>query len=424
MRRLLNLLTVLTLVLAVALAPTSFAESPDTLQAVYDALVAEGSDFNQSRDMYASYFEGVSMDAVLENDRIVITLDSTNEYVESGSWTFALDGDNLTTTLSAEDFYGSSMVMILFQAVAASRGVNSSLLNGYIAGLGENNPYLIAEADENAGTSKYSIPLNASYDFEGLDQMVMTEDTVYFFGALDEDYTSKGGNYGKVVMVMNGNVHSLTMLICEYGELDDVAYQDIINAVSATKPDGWETFVAEYTELKNVETADYSVVLNADDAQVGEIIEDRYEDYVYAIVRIGQDASGEDDENITAQLPEPGWVLDSVNGAVWQDDRASLEVFLEDVDNYKVMISWAGSAWEQTEWVYACDYDAETQTLKARCVVCDSVVYDDAGNETRTNLYEKDSSDALFSLNEEGKVLLQNVGDEQLEGKTFGRSEE
>ncbi len=123
-------------------------------------------------------------------------------------------------------------------------------------------------------------------------------------------------------------------------------------------------------------------------------------------------------EDIIAKLPEPGWVLDSVNGAVWQDDRASLEVFLEDVDNYKVLISWGSSAWETTEWVYACDYEADTQTLKARYVVCDNLVYDDAGNETRTNVYEKDS-EAVFCLNEEGKLLLRNAGDDALEGKTF-----
>ena len=131
-----------------------------------------------------------------------------------------------------------------------------------------------------------------------------------------------------------------------------------------------------------------------------------------------EDASPDGTEDIIAKMPEPGWVLDSVNGAIWQDDRASLEVFLEDVDNYKVDINWGSSAWETAEWVYACDYDAETQTLKARYVVCDHLVYDEAGNETRTNEYEKDS-EAVFSLDEEGRIVLQNAGDDSLEGKTF-----
>ena len=290
MKNILKRLALLTLALALTLTLTQagFAEPSDTLQAVYDALVADGSTFNQSKDIYALYYEGVSLDAALEDNAIVLTLDSTNEWVESGSWAFTLDGDDLTLTVGAEDHYGTSMLMIVFEAVAASRGVNSSLLNGYVFAMGEENPYLTGQVDEAAGTFSYIIPLNASYDFEGLDQMIMTEDTVYFFDALDEDTTSRGGNYGKVIMVMNGSVHSLTMLVCEYGELDHVAYQDIINAVSATKPDGWETFVAEYTELKDAEADGYSVVLHADDALVGEIIDERYEGYAYAVVHIGE----------------------------------------------------------------------------------------------------------------------------------------
>ncbi|MBR0407522.1 MAG: hypothetical protein IJI53_05765 [Clostridia bacterium] len=288
MNKLLKRLALLTLTLALLLAHAAFAEPSDTLRTVYDAMMAEGSSFSQSKDIYAQYYEGVSLDAALEDNGIVITLDSANEYVASGSWTFTQEGDDLTATFAAEDYYGSSMALTVFQAVAASRGVNSSLLNGYIAGLGPEIPYLTVETDESAGASKYSIHLNASYDFAGLDQMIMTEETVYFFDALDEDYTSRGGNYGKVIMVMNGNVHSLTILVCEYGELDDVAYQDIVNAVSAVKPDGWETFAAEYTELKDAATDVYSVTLHPDDGQVGEIIDERYEGYVYAIVRIGQ----------------------------------------------------------------------------------------------------------------------------------------
>ena len=289
MGKMVKRLALLTLALALVLAPAAFAEPSDALQTVYDALVTEGSSFDQTKAKYTEWYEGVTLDAALEGNSIVITLDSANEWVESGKWSFTQEGDALTLTAGAEDYYAaSSMAMTVFQAVAAGHGVNSSLLNGYMFGLGAENPYFTSEPNESAGTIKYTISLNASYDFEGLDQMIMTEDTVYFFDALGEDYTSMGGNYGKVIMVINGNVHGITMLVCEYGELDDVAYQDIVNAVSALKPDGWETFVAEYTELKDVETDGCSVVLNADDAQVGEIIEERYEGYSYAIVRIGQ----------------------------------------------------------------------------------------------------------------------------------------
>ena len=121
---------------------------------------------------------------------------------------------------------------------------------------------------------------------------------------------------------------------------------------------------------------------------------------------------------IEAHLPDPGWVLDSINGQVWQDDRAVLDVFLEDTDNYKVLISWGSSAWENTEWVYACEYDAGTQTLRARHVTCDNVLWDENGNETRTEVMDQDS-EAVFALSGEGKLVITNAGDPRLEGKAF-----
>ena len=121
---------------------------------------------------------------------------------------------------------------------------------------------------------------------------------------------------------------------------------------------------------------------------------------------------------VEALLPEEGWVLESVMGAVWQDDRASLEVFLEDTENYKVLITWGNSAWESTEWTFACDYDAESQGLKAVHVICDEVVTDEAGNETRRNISDSESQ-AVFTLNEDGRVVIRDAGEEILEGKTF-----
>ena len=289
MRKHLKARAFLTLILALLITHSAFASSSEPLQAVYDALMADSSSFQQLRDIYALYFEGAKLDAQLQDNSIIITLDSANEWMDSGEWTFTQDGEDLTATFAQEDYGGVTMVMTVFEAIADSHGVNSSLLNGYIAGLGEENPYLSVTAEESTETVTYSVQLNASYDFEGIEKMIMTEDTVYFLDALDEEYVSRGGNYGKVILVMNGNVHSLTILVCEYGALDDVAYQDIVNAVSASKPDGWETFLAEYTQLEDAQGDTYSVVLNPDDTLVGEIIDERYEGYSYAIVRLGQD---------------------------------------------------------------------------------------------------------------------------------------
>lgn len=121
---------------------------------------------------------------------------------------------------------------------------------------------------------------------------------------------------------------------------------------------------------------------------------------------------------IEAKMPDPGWILDSVEGKVWVDDRASLEVFLEDTDSYKVLITWGNSANETTEWTYACTYKAEDQTLNAERVIKEEVAYNEQGEENRTTVEEKEIH-ALFALNADGKVVITGAGDEQLEGKAF-----
>ena len=112
-------------------------------------------------------------------------------------------------------------------------------------------------------------------------------------------------------------------------------------------------------------------------------------------------------------------MADSLNGDIWQDGRATLEVILKD-EFLKVQIIWGSSAWELTEWQYFCSYDAETQSLAAVRAVCDNVLYDDEANETRTNVFDQES-EAVFSLNDEGKIVVLNAGDDALEGKTFER---
>ena len=117
------------------------------------------------------------------------------------------------------------------------------------------------------------------------------------------------------------------------------------------------------------------------------------------------------------QLPEAGWLRDSVEGAVWVDDRASLEVFPEE-DGYRVLILWSSSAWETVEWIYGCDYDAKNDQLIAEHMVSANVVYDDSGKETRTGRLDQ-GCETVFALNDEGQLVITDAGDDTLEGKTF-----
>ena len=125
--------------------------------------------------------------------------------------------------------------------------------------------------------------------------------------------------------------------------------------------------------------------------------------------------SSDVEETVTAS-----WVLDSVSGAAWQCDRASMYMALENPDQYMVYISWGSSASETTEWAYTCRYDAATRSLQAVRAVCDNLVCDDNGNMTRTNVFNKNSN-AVFSLNAEGSIVIRDAGDNALEGKVFER---
>ena len=119
------------------------------------------------------------------------------------------------------------------------------------------------------------------------------------------------------------------------------------------------------------------------------------------------------------QVPAEGWLRDSIDGAVWADDRASLEVIPEE-DCYRVLILWGSSAWETTEWTYTCEYDAEKDQLIAGHVICNNTVYDDNGGEDRTIVLDQDC-ETVFALNGEGKLVIINAVDESLEGKAFER---
>ena len=122
-------------------------------------------------------------------------------------------------------------------------------------------------------------------------------------------------------------------------------------------------------------------------------------------------------------IPVPtDWIVESLEGALWEDDRASLKVVRED-EGYKVIIEWGSSAWESSVWIYSCTWDAEAHTLNAIRAMCETLVYDEAGNETRNTVFDRES-EAVFAQDDAGCVVIRNAGDESLEGKTFRKMEE
>ena len=285
------------LILAVALlaVQAAAAEKADPMEGVYEALTAEGSAYSESKAVSREYYPDIKYEEKLEGDRFTITVSGSGEY--DGSWVFVREGDYLVMTTKEDDFYAGVIALNVLWAAGDYYGANHVLLNAYVSGLealGMDNPYFKREIDDASGTMKISIRISGPYDMPELDSMVLTGDVLnlYGFEPLSETITSHVANMGKVSAIINGNREDTTFLIMEYGELDDIALQDLVNLVGYLQPAGWEAFTAGYTELKDAEEAEYTVTTNVDKAAVQEIIDEPPEGYSFAIARFGTAVSG------------------------------------------------------------------------------------------------------------------------------------
>ena len=275
-------------ILALMLPLSVCADPSDALTGIFDALLAEDSSYSGTKMIYAEYFPETEFEEKLDDDGFTITINN-NEYLD-GSWRFDRKGDYLTINFPNDDLTGFSMVMYAINAIGMYFDMNTSLLSGYINGLSIleiPNDNFIMEEDEATGTTTVSLNIAGPYDMKELDQMILDE-SVLDPEPLGEGFFSRTNNIGKIMMIANGSKDDLTMLFGEYGGLDDLVYRSMVNAVLAMKPEGWESFTSDYTSLADAETEGYSVVLDPDGAAVDEIIEDKNEDYVYALIHFGK----------------------------------------------------------------------------------------------------------------------------------------
>ena len=307
MKKTVRHITLLTLVLALLLTQLAVAETDETVKGIFDALTAEGSSYSQTKAMYKEYYPDTVYTETLEDNGFTIAV-SGNEYM-NGSWTFTREGDHLAVTFGNDDFNAYLTTLDVVKAVGAYYGMNTSLITSYINGLGalgiESDNFKSTE-DEAAGTTTLSINISGPWDMKELDDMAFDEASLAQYEPLNGESTSMGGSCGKMMMIANGSVGDLTLLVGEYGGLDELAHRSIINIAKVLRPAGWEDFVANYTELGDAETEGYTVRLNVDMATVGEIIDDASEDYSFALIHFGAASAGEgetSDEDAPAQAP-------------------------------------------------------------------------------------------------------------------------
>ena len=265
------------------------AEPSEMLKGIYDALISEKSDFSKGKAIYAEYYPETKYEAELTDEGITISI-SGNEYTPDGSWTFTEDGDYLKTTLPDGDFSGYVQATNILNAVGICYGMDSHLLSGYVNGLSAKNlenKFFVVTNDQENKTAEISIYAAGPYDMKELDEMILDKDSLDF-EPLKEDFLSMASSVGKVFMLANGNVDELKILVGEYGELDNLAYQSMMNVVNTLQPKGWETFASEYKELADVQTDVYTVTLNPGEEAVREMIDEDRTGWSFIITQFGK----------------------------------------------------------------------------------------------------------------------------------------
>ena len=186
-------------------------------------------------------------------------------------------------------------------------------------------------------------------------------------------------------MMINGNAQGVTILLLEYGKIDALGLRSLKTVVSYMKPEGWEAFTSGYMELKDEETEDYSVQLNADEETVREIYPEIFEGYSNAVIRIGAEPlEGEEDEG--GEFPVDVYF----NGTFWESGDLKLEAVWQD-GYYKIAILDG-----ERELSYLCYLDEETGCL--------------TGIGTGVEEFDEEQPDhgiGLFYIDDDGNLVWQ-----------------
>lgn len=264
----------------------ALTELSEKLKAFYDFLV-DGWDFLNEEGTAAEY-DGGFLKAELTDNAIVIT--ETPEDREPLTWTFVQEGDWLTAPLGPDEAEGRSMAYWLLNDAISAQGVNVDLFLGYINALTElQSKYL--KYDESDGEKKVSVNIAGSYeyDLDAMDALAISEEHLLAEGwkPVSEDYEMISLPYGKVYVFGAATKDGVYVTISEYGGLDDLAFQAIVSFVKVLQPKGWENFIAEYTELKDAETADFTAKVNLDEAGMEDTWMKYQEGYGFANFIIG-----------------------------------------------------------------------------------------------------------------------------------------
>ena len=260
-------------ILAIGAMLLSFAacgeKKNELMQGIYEKLTAADSSYSE----WKSGFNATTFEEKLDGEAIVIT--ANGEEGMNGEYTFTHDGDYIIyTTADKEDYSGYSVFMFIRDAVGDYYSMNSTLMNGYLAGLqnfGFENKYLNIDMEK----GEYKIYSASKWDMKELDEMYVNDAALEYSEALTEDDVNRIINSGKITVVTYGNKDHFKMFVYEYGDKNtDLTYKSIMAVMNKFQPTDYELFNKYYTELKEVKDADgFTVTFGLDKSmeEAGEI---------------------------------------------------------------------------------------------------------------------------------------------------------
>lgn len=210
---------------------------------------------------------GTTITEKLDGDSIIFKAESTEEYGTKGEFTFKLDGDYLVYTPDDKDETGAggyAFSLMIIQGVSDYYDMDYSDVTGYLAGVANldmENKYLINDTE----TSAVKVYVAEKWDLSELDEMYINEKALEYTDPLNEEFSNKILNCGRMTMLAYGDVNNVQIIFIEKGEKSsDITYKSIMSAVAKLQPKGYKTFAKKYTELKDAKGKGYKVVLGLD----------------------------------------------------------------------------------------------------------------------------------------------------------------
>ena len=203
--------------------------------------------------------------------------------------------------------------------------------------------------------------------------------------------------------------------IIEFGEYGDenteLTLKSVVTLVNKLQPDGFDTFVNDFTEIKEGSGEGYEVYSGIPEDISANDVYDAAEGYSYITVIFDSAASGSGDED--GQNPVMNFI------GPYSADRCTVTVAANGMEGAAVSVSWGQSASETVEYSMTGSFDVDTLEITYSDCEKKLVTYDENGDVVSEKVEFTDGA-GVIRFNDDGTLTWQDENDaEMLEGMVF-----